>query len=244
MFYSWLIHELRRIKMSSKSKTSTPAEIWKNLNKVSDNLKELAESQKETKLIMKQKAEENEADFARFKARQAEAAEESRADFAELRAIQKKTELVIEKIGSRFDQRWGDLVEALVRGKLVKIFKEQNIDIKRTYTEATSEWEQPNGKVKKREFDIVVANGTEAVVVEVKTTLEARDVHYFLDNLTDFKKYFPRHKPDTIYGAMAYLKAKKGAGELAEENGLFIIRATGDSAHLVNKAGFKPKEFA
>ena len=219
--------------MSSESKIPSPDELWKNLNKqsdnldkVSENLKDLSESLKETRRIMKQNSEE------------------SKADFAELRAIQKKTELVIEKVGSRFDQRWGDLVEALVRGKLVKIFKKQNIDIKRTYTEATAEWEQPNGKVKNREFDIVVANGTEAVVVEVKTTLEARDVHYFLDNLKDFKKYFPKHEPDTIYGAMAYLKTKKGADKLAEENGLFIIRATGDSAHLVNKDGFKPKVFA
>ena len=205
--------------MNSKSKVPTPDEIWKNLNKVSATLKEVSAIQKE-------------------------AAEESKKDFAELRAIQKKTELVIQKVGSRFDQRWGDLVEALVRGKLVKIFEEQNIDIKRTYTEATAEWEQPNGEVKKREFDIVVANGTEAVVVEVKSTLDARDVHYFLDNLKDFKKYFPKHEPDTIYGAMAYLKAKKGADALAEKKGLFIIRATGDSARLVNQAGFKPKAFA
>ena len=169
---------------------------------------------------------------------------ELQADQKELHAIQKKTELVIQKVGGRFNERWGALVEALVRGKLVKIFKDQNIDIKRTYTETTSEWEQPNGEVKKREFDIVVANGTEVVVVEVKTTLDKKDVHYFLDNVKDFKKYFPEHKNKTIYGAVAYLKAKKGSDILAEQKGLFIIRATGDSARLVNQANFKPKAFA
>ena len=223
--------------MSSKSKVPTPDEIWAIL--------------KETSAIQKEAAKESKKDFAKLKASQAETeriikenAVSNKEGFAELRAIQKKTELVIEKVGSRFDQRWGDLVEALVRGKLVKIFKEQNIDIKRTYTEATAEWEQPNGEVKKREFDIIVANGTEAVVVEVKSTLESRDVHYFLENLKDFKKYFPKYETETIYGAMAYLNVEKKADELAEEKGLFIIRATGDSARLVNQANFKPKAFA
>ena len=175
---------------------------------------------------------------------QKEAAKESKKDFAELRAIQKKTDLVIQKVGGRFNQRWGALVEALMKGKLVKIFKEQNIDITRTYTRSTVEWKQANGEVKKREFDIVVANGTEVVVVEVKTTLEIKDVDYFLENLKDFKKYFPKYETETIYGAMAYLNVEKKADELAEEKGLFIIRATGDSARLVNQANFKPKAFA
>ena len=212
--------------MSFESKTPTPAEIWKNLNKVSDNLDKVSEGLKETKLIMNQNAEEN------------------KAGFAKLRAIQNKTELVIQKVGGRFNGRWGALVEALVEGKLVKIFKDQNIDITRTYTRSTVEWKQPNGEVKKREFDIVVANGTEVVVVEVKTTLEVKDVHYFLENIQNFRNYFPKYKTETLYGAMAYLNVEKKADELAEEKGLFIIRATGDSARLVNQANFKPKAFA
>ena len=162
----------------------------------------------------------------------------------ELQASQRKTERMIQEMGGRFNQRWGAFVESLVEGKLVKIFKDHNIDISQTYTRATSEWKQPNGEIKKREFDIVVANGTEAVAVEVKTTLGVKDVHYFLDNLKDFKNYFPRYKTETIYGAVAYLNVEGRSDMLAEEKGLFLIRATGDSARLVNQANFKPKAFA
>ena len=165
-------------------------------------------------------------------------------DMKEIRASQKKTDWQIQKIGGRFNQRWGALVESLVEGKLVKIFQDQGIDITQTHTRSQSEWRKPDGLIERREFDIIVANGIEVVVVEVKTTLVPKDVSVFLKNLQDFRNYFPRYKTETIYGAMAYLASESKAHLLAEEEGLFLIRATGDSAGLVNKKDFKPKAFS
>ena len=155
----------------------------------------------------------------------------------------KETDKQIQKIGGRFNQRWGALVESLVEGNLVKIFQDRGIDITQTHTRSQAEWRQPEGRIEKREFDIIVANGTEVVTVEVKTTLTPKDVNSFLETLQDFKKYFPRYKSETICGAVAYLNSESKASLLAEEEGLFLIRATGDSASLVNKKGFKPKAF-
>ncbi|MDE0120048.1 MAG: hypothetical protein OXM55_08600 [Bdellovibrionales bacterium] len=98
--------------------------------------------------------------------------------------------------------------------------------------------------IERREFDIIVANGTEVVVVEVKTTLVPKDVSVFLKTLRDFRSYFPRYRSETIYGAMAYLASENEAHFLAEEEGLFLIRATGDSASLINRKDFKPKFFS
>ena len=161
----------------------------------------------------------------------------------ELRASQKETDRQIQKIGGRFNQRWGALVESLVEGKLVKIFQDCKIDITQTYTRSQSEWEKPDGRIERREIDIIVANGTEAVIVEVKTTLTPKDVNDFLETLRDFKNYFTRFKSEIIYGAVAYLTSENKAHLFAEEKGLFLIRATGDSASLVNKKDFKPKAF-
>ena len=155
----------------------------------------------------------------------------------------KETDRQIQKIGGRFNQRWGALVESLVEGNLVKIFQNRGIDITQTHTRSQAEWRKPEGRIEKREFDIIVANGTEVVTVEVKTTLTPKDVNSFLETLQDFKKYFPRYKSETVYGAVAYLNSENKADLLAEEEGLFLIRATGDSASLVNKKGFKPKAF-
>ena len=134
-------------------------------------------------------------------------------------------------------------MESLVEGKLVKIFQDRGIDITQTHTRSQSEWRKPDGRIERREFDIIVANGTEVVVLEVKTTLTPKDVSGFLETLKDFKNYFPRYKSETIYGAVAYLASENKAHLLAEEEGLFLIRATGDSASLVNKKDFKPKAF-
>ena len=161
----------------------------------------------------------------------------------EVSASQKETDRQIQKIGGRFNQRWGTLVESLVEGKLVKIFQDHGIDITQTHTRSQSEWRKPDGRIERREFDIIVANGTEVVVVEVKTTLTPKDINVFLETLKDFKNYFPRYKSETVYGAVAYLNSENKAHLLAEEEGLFLIRATGDSASLVNKKDFKPKAF-
>ena len=176
--------------------------------------------------------------------------EEIRASHKGLRVSQtetdrqmKETDRQIQKIGGRFNQRWGALVESLVEGKLVKIFQEHDIDITQTHTRSQSEWRKPDGRIERREFDIIVANGTEVVVVEVKTTLVPKDVTVFLETLRDFRNYFRRYKTETIYGAVAYLASESRAHLLAEEEGLFLIRATGDSASLVNKKDFKPKAF-
>jgi hypothetical protein len=42
---------------------------------------------------------------------------------------------------------------------------------------------------------------------------------------------------------VAFLQADAGAEQMAENKGLFVIRATGDSAAIVNKADFVPHEF-
>ena len=149
----------------------------------------------------------------------------------------------IQKIGGRFNQRWGALVETLVEGKLVQLFQDQNIDITQTHTRSRSEWRKSENHVERRECDIIVANGREVVVVEVKTVLTPQDVNYFLETLKDFKSYFPRYKKETVYGAVAYLSCESKSDALAEKEGLFLIRAAGDSASLVNQKGFKTKGF-
>ena len=210
------------------NKSTVPAsdEIWSILKEVSvsqketeKNLKELSVSQKETDKQIKTLSVETNQQI-------------------------KETDRQIQKIGGRFNQRWGTFVESLVSGNLVKILQNWGINIMQTHTRSEAQWKKSDGSIQKREFDIIVANGTEVVAVEVKTTLYPKDVRVFLKTLQDFKKYFPRYKSETIYGAVAYLTSEDKAHFFAEENGLFVIRATGDSASIINKGGFKPKAFS
>lgn len=195
-------------------------------------LKESSIIQKETKEQMKRFSEESAA-------RKKEIDEQIKNLSTEL----KQTDRHIQKVGGRFNQRWGALVESLVEGKLVKIFQTRGIDITQTHSRSVAHWKKTDGTLQEREFDIIVANGTEIVEVEVKTTLTRKDVKVFLERIRDFKKFFPRYKTEILYGAVAYLNSEDGASFYAEEQGLFIIKATGDSASLVNRKNFRPKPF-
>ena len=227
----------------NKSVHSASDEIWSLIKETQKNLKEVSASHKEAKQEMKElRASHKEANQEMKELRASH--KEANQEMKELRASHKETDRQIQKIGGRFNERWGALVESLVEGNLVEIFQSRGIDIMQTHTRSTAQWKKPNGDIQKREFDIIVANGTEAVVVEVKTTLSPTDVSRFLESLKDFKNYFPRYKSETVYGAMAYLNSENKANALAEEQGLFIIRATGDSASIVNEKDFKPKVFS
>jgi len=50
-------------------------------------------------------------------------------------------------------------------------------------------------------------------------------------------------KDKFVYGVVAYLTANSSSQILAAIKGLFVIRATGNSATIINKEDFKPFRF-
>ena len=229
-------------------------EIWSILKETQKNLKELSISQKETDQQIKKFSEE-------LQASQKEAElemKELRASQKELQASQKETDKQLKetdkqlketdkqlkKTDARFNSQWGKLVESLVEGKLVEILNERGIEVRQTAQRVEVSYVEKDGKIQRKEFDILAVNGTEIVVVEVKTTLRPSDVSYFLEALKGFKNYCPQYKSHAVYGAVAYLRSDAKAASYSEDKGLFVIRATGDSASIMNEKGFKPRVFS
>ena len=208
-------------------------EIWSILKETQKNLKELSISQKETDQQIKKFSEELQA-----------SQKEAELEMKELRASQKETDKQLKKTDARFNSQWGKLVESLVEGKLVEILNERGIEVRQTAQRVEVSYREKDGKIQRKEFDILAVNGTEVVVVEVKTTLRPSDVSYFLEALKGFKKYCPQYQSHAIYGAVAYLRSDAKAASYSEDKGLFVIRATGDSASIMNEKGFKPKVFS
>lgn len=134
--------------------------------------------------------------------------------------------------------RWGRFVESLVEGDLVAMLRKKNIEV-----ETISERVRGKRNGEHFEFDIVAVNGEEVVVVEVKSTLRAEDIRHFLDRLENFTRWSLLYKGKKVYGAVAYLQVVQSAEIYAERQGLFVIRATGDSASIINRDGFLPKTF-
>ena len=203
-------------------------EIWSLIRETQANLKELSTSQKETEKRMKETDEQMKETDRRMK---------------ETDEQMKETDKRINRIGGRFDDRWGLLLESLVEGKVVELLQSRGIDVNETGSRIQGSYTDEEGELQRREIDIIAANGKEVVAVEVKTTLKPDDVKYFMNTLKIFKQVFFRYKNETIYGAVAYLRSEAEAPVFAEKQGLFVIRATGDSASIINKKDFKPKAF-
>ena len=142
----------------------------------------------------------------------------------------------LNKKMSESENRWGKFVESLVEGSLIKLLKKKNIIVYSTYQRRKVSY---NGR--QYEFDIIAENGNEVVAVEVKTTLKPDDVKEFIQELKDFKKALPKYADNTIYGAVGFINVDGASDKMAEKNGLFVIKATGDSAKIINEKAFKPK---
>ena len=151
---------------------------------------------------------------------------------------QKQTDRQMKKLAGLFTSQWGKLMESLVEGDLVPLLQARGIKVQSTHPRVRG---RRNGE--HYEFDILAGNGEQMVVVEVKTTLKADDVKRFLEKLNKFTEYEPIYRGKQVYGAVAYLRVEQDSELYAERQGLFVIRATSNSASIVNDAGFVPRVF-
>ena len=151
----------------------------------------------------------------------------------------RETDRRLKKAEDLFTTQWGKLMESLVSGDLVRLLDGRGIGVQRL---AQRTLERRGGE--SYEVDILAVNGEEIVVVEVKTTLRPEDVRRFRSKLGRFKEWWPEYRDRTVYGAMAFLQAADGVALHAERQGFFVIRATGDSASIVNAEDFEPRVFA
>jgi len=167
-----------------------------------------------------------------------EKSRETDKKFQELAQQSKETEKKMKELNELFTSQWGKLMESLVKGDLVRLLRERNIPVERTVQRAHGNYQGTS-----YEFDIIAVNGREIVIVEVKTTLRPSDVKHFMGKLARAKTWLHEYRDKTIYGAMAYLEADADCDQMALKRGLFVIRATGSSASIINPPGFKPKVF-
>ncbi len=149
-----------------------------------------------------------------------------------------ETDRRLNKLDDLFAGQWGKLIEALVQGDLIALLNQRGIEVDQLFTNLQRELDD-----RRWEIDVIAANGDEVVAVEVKTTLKVRDVDHFLDTLRAFTRIMPAYADRRIYGAVAYLKADESSDQYAERRGLFVVRATGSSASITNRADFRPRTF-
>ena len=192
---------------------ATPEEIWAILREVSREQQELIRHQKQTDRQMKQTDRQMKQTDRRINKR-------------------------MKRLEGLFTGQWGKLMESLVEGDLAPLLQARGISVQSTHPRVRG---RRNGE--HYEFDILAGNGEEMVVVEVKTTLKVDDVKRFLEKLNKFTEYEPVYLGKRAYGAAAYLRTEQDSELYAARQGLFVIRATGNSASIINDADFMPRVF-
>ncbi|HPI20580.1 MAG TPA: hypothetical protein PKY56_09435 [Candidatus Kapabacteria bacterium] len=224
------------MEMELEQSNQEPLTFEKMLMLFRETREMMRESSRETREMMQVSSRETALRFKDLENLHKKNDEEHQAAKKELERIERIQQKKYKQLESMFTGQWGKLVESLVEGKLVYILKQRNIDVKETYTRI----ESPE---KDMELDIIAANGKDVVVVEVKTTLKIQLVDEFLEKLERFRALFPRFAEENIFGAVAFLRDEASAAKYAQKKGLFIIKATGDSASIANRENFIPKNW-
>jgi len=53
----------------------------------------------------------------------------------------------------------------------------------------------------------------------------------------------PEYHDKKIYGGVAFIIAEGASDRMAEKQGFFVIRATGNSSSIINQTDFSPRAF-
>jgi len=86
-----------------------------------------------------------------------------------------ETDKKLNKLEQLFTSQWGKLVESLVEGDILTILNQWGIEVTDTIKRRSGRRDGVD-----YEFDIIAINGSEIVIIEVKTTLRPEDIRHFL----------------------------------------------------------------
>jgi hypothetical protein len=156
-----------------------------------------------------------------------------------LREQSQKTDRQIQQVNEQLGKlgnRLGEFVEWQVRPAAVRLFQERGIDVHELYTEVSVQ--RLEGGL---EIDLLVVNDTEAVLIEVKSKLNQRDVDEHLERLTKFKQFMPRYRDVNALAAVAAMVVPEEVARYAYRRGLFVLAQSGESVIILNDAQFQPR---
>ena len=191
-----------------------------------------------------------EQDLARSRMRLEQELADSRREFdRRLEKSRKEFERDLKKSRKEFNKKigeltgtWGRFVEELVKPKSVELFRNRGIEV-------TTIFPGVIGKKDNEDFyqiDLFLINDTQAIAVEVKSTLKVVDVDEHLERLEKIRKYPPKRfdlKGVKLLGAVAAIIIDGDADKYAYKKGLFVLRQKGNIVEIVNDRKFKPKEW-
>ncbi len=147
-----------------------------------------------------------------------------------------ETRDMINQMRGHFDRQFGKLVEALIHQSTIRLFINRGIAI----THSTPNPERIY-KNRNMEFDLLLLNDTELVILEAKVSLTKQKVYQFKKKMEHFKLFFKEYKNYNVHAGLAYITSKPDALNLAEDNGFYLLSLKNEEyMELKNKPNFIP----
>jgi hypothetical protein len=219
--------------------TTTAGDVWQLLA-------ELVAAQKETERLLKEQSQETNqrnqeterkilAVSQEVSAVSQEVSEVNKELSKQISAVNKQISAVNKQIGD-LGGKWGRFVENMVAPACETIFLKRGIPV-----------HQVGQRIKKRlngqtlEIDVLVTNADHVLVVEVKSSLGVDDVKALIEDLTQFRQFFPEYNQKQLYGAVAGIEIEEGADKYAYRQGLFVLAQAGEAIAILNNLDFQPK---
>jgi hypothetical protein len=193
----------------------------------SESQAELTASQQETQRLLQEQIKENDL---RFKGTERLLKEQGLETDRRIREVNKQ----IGDLGGK----WGRFVENMVAPACETLFLKRGIPV-----------HQVSQRMKKRlngqtlEIDVLVTNENHVLVVEVKSSLSVNDVKDLMDDLKQFREFFPEYSQKQLYGAVAGIEIEEGADKYAYRQGLFVLAQAGETVSILNNPDFEPRNW-
>jgi len=199
--------------------TTTAADVWQLLAELTTAQKETERRQQETERLIQE-----------LTTAQKETNRQTQETDRKIREVNKQ----IGDLGGK----WGRFVENMVAPACETLFMQREIPV-----------HQVSQRVKKRlngqtlEIDILVTNENHILVVEVKSSLGVNDVKQLVEDLNQFRQFFPEYSQKQLYGAVAGIEVEEGSDRYAYRQGLFVLAQAGEAVSILNNSDFQPKSW-
>jgi len=158
--------------------------------------------------------------------------DEIQAGFKELEKAQKEAWAAIRETQKNIgglNNTLGSLVERIMTPDLPRKFKSLGF----TFDKITTVKWASEGYIY-AEIDGLLENGTQAMAVEVKTTLEIEDINEHLKRMERIRKYADEHGDKREFlGAIAAMIVNPKPKKYALEKGLFVIVPSGEDVKVI-----------
>jgi hypothetical protein len=190
--------------------------------------------------LFRQSDQRSNREFRKMRRETKERIAASERQMKELRLQIKRTSKEVGKLGSSI----GRIIEHMVAGdNIIKKFK--NLDYKIGDYSRNKKF----GRDLPREFwgevDLFLENGDIAILIEVKTTLETKDVATHIERLEKFRRVADiKGDKRRFIGAVAGAVIEGDAEDFAHENGMYVIVQSGKAVEILPvPEGFQAKEW-